>query len=43
VTAAEEREGLQVWVVEDDPELQTLLVDDVAWRGATVHRSRRDT
>lgn len=36
MTAAEELEGLQVWVVEDDPELQALLLDDLAWRGATV-------
>jgi len=36
VTAARELEGLHVWVVEDDAELQALLLDELAWRGATV-------
>ncbi len=27
-------EGLHVWVVEDDPELLALIVDDLRWRGA---------
>ena len=36
VTAVRELEGLKVWVVEDDPELLALLLDDLAWRGATV-------
>lgn len=29
-------EGLHVWVVEDDPELLALSVDDLRWRGAQV-------
>ncbi len=29
-------EGLHVWVVEDDPELLALSVDDLRWRGATA-------
>lgn len=33
---AGELAGLHVWVVEDDPELRALLLDDLAWRGATV-------
>ncbi|WP_313347699.1 response regulator transcription factor [Stenotrophomonas sp.] len=33
---AGELAGLHVWVVEDDPELLALLLDDLAWRGATV-------
>ncbi|WP_367347346.1 response regulator transcription factor [Stenotrophomonas bentonitica] len=36
MTATRELEGLQVWVVEDDPELLALLLDDLAWRGAAV-------
>lgn len=28
--------GLRVWVVEDDPELLALSVDDLRWRGAEV-------
>ncbi|WP_421567659.1 response regulator transcription factor [Stenotrophomonas sp. PD6] len=36
MTRAGELAGLQVWVVEDDPELRALLLDDLAWRGATV-------
>lgn len=35
-TATRQLEGLHVWVVEDDPELRDLLLDDLAWRGATV-------
>lgn len=35
-TATRQLEGLHVWVVEDDPELLALLLDDLAWRGATV-------
>ncbi|WP_313458624.1 response regulator transcription factor [Stenotrophomonas sp.] len=29
-------EGLHVWVVEDDPELLALSVDELRWRGAQV-------
>jgi two-component system response regulator PhoP len=36
MTGARELEGLHVWVVEDDPELLALLLDDLAWRGASV-------
>lgn len=31
-----ELHGLRVWVVEDDPELLALSVDDLRWRGAEV-------
>ncbi|MFI8719652.1 response regulator transcription factor [Stenotrophomonas sp. NPDC077464] len=36
MTAVQELDGLHIWVVEDDAELQALLLDDLAWRGATV-------
>jgi two-component system response regulator PhoP len=31
-----ELDGLTVWVVEDDPELLALMLDDLSWRGAAV-------
>lgn len=34
--AGGELQGLRVWVVEDDPELLALGVDDLRWRGAEV-------
>lgn len=33
-TARRDLHGLRVWVVEDDPELLALSVDDLRWRGA---------
>lgn len=36
VATRTELEGLAVWVVEDDPELLELMVDDLRWRGAQV-------
>jgi DNA-binding response OmpR family regulator len=32
--AQKELDGLTVWVVEDDPELLDLMLDDLQWRGA---------
>lgn len=34
--AHRELDGLTVWVVEDDPELLALMLDDLQWRGAAV-------
>lgn len=34
VAGVQELEGLRVWVVEDDPELRAMSVDDLRWRGA---------
>ncbi|MGE8215031.1 Transcriptional regulatory protein BaeR [compost metagenome] len=36
VAGQTELQGLRVWVVEDDPELLALGVDDLRWRGAEV-------
>lgn len=36
MAAQKELQGLRVWVVEDDPELLALGVDDLRWRGADV-------
>ncbi|MEG2802774.1 response regulator transcription factor [Stenotrophomonas sp.] len=36
LTAGKELQGLRVWVVEDDPELLALGVEDLRWRGAEV-------
>lgn len=36
VVAEKALDGLTVWVVEDDPELLDLILDDLRWRGAAV-------